>query len=184
MLHRDDLRMTSYERQIATMRREGEYETSPDPERLVLCALGMVEEASEALEASVIETEMVKRAEEIGDAIWYAATAAHDFNATIADALAVGDASVLRSPLHEALRRAALYAGLVKKHTFYEQELSRPRALRAIGSVLRSLHRAAAQDGGLEWVESCHVDKLKRRFPSGRFTIEEARARIDEKGST
>lgn len=71
-------------------------------------------------------------------------------------------------------------ASIVKKHIFHGHPLDRDKLVKEIGDELWYLDQLARQFGiTLEEVAAANVEKLRRRFPSGRFNTEESIARVD-----
>lgn len=182
MIEADAEGLTDYERAIIPMRGEGRFLV--DQDMLACCALGLAEEAAElvyAIEGRSNEDPI----SELGDVLWYATTAAHRLNRTIAYIVENVETSTDLSEYdededyaRELMAYAGLFAGLVKKRIYHGTPMNERRAIRYIAEIIECARRVAMKLGRtLEHAESANIAKLCKRYSSGVFTAVEANAR-------
>jgi hypothetical protein len=185
MIDANDSRLTPYEREIAAMRGDGA--KLSDAQMLACCAMGLAEEAAEvqlALDGHDYGTDALA---ELGDLIWYAATAAHRLDLTTAQVESLGTSAPLEYDADGDLVRGlhlhtGAFAGLVKKWLFHDKPLARDVAARHLAEVFELASRIATQLGHtLDDARAANITKIRKRFPSGGFTAAEANARADER---
>jgi NTP pyrophosphatase (non-canonical NTP hydrolase) len=72
------------------------------------------------------------------------------------------------------------FSGPVNKHVYHGHPLDRTAALKELGDLLWYVaHAAEALKASLEDVAVLNLDKLAKRYPSGKFTTEDSVARRD-----
>lgn len=70
----------------------------------------------------------------------------------------------------------------VKKHIFYGKELDRANIVEELGDILFYVAMACnAMNLTIEDIIKSNVEKLSKRYPSGFFSEEQARQRLDKK---
>lgn len=194
MIDANDPRLSPYEREIAAMR--GDFRFKSDADALACCALGLVEEIEEARFAMAVADERAWTSRsadardnvlcELGDVLWYAATALHRLDQHAMQAARVADERAWQwqaDSLVDLQARGAEFAGLVKKALFHERGIAfvQAKSLSVLGDCIvlveACARRYCATFGD---VERANIDKIRKRFPSGGFTAAEANARADE----
>ena len=188
MIDANEPRLTHYERELIPMRGDGRFKN--DREMIDCCALGLTEESAEVLCAIDGTSGDADVLAELGDVLWYATTAAHRLDRTIAHILENVETTTEQFVYNEdedyaraLLMYSGLFAGLVKKWLYHDKPLNADLAAKYIAEILECVARIASQLGHtLTDAQYANLAKLRKRFPSGGFTAAEANARADEKG--
>lgn len=94
--------------------------------------------------------------------------------------------SICATPVECSVMGLAGEAGevvdLLKKHLYHAKSLDREHLTKELGDCLWYLTDIARQfDISLSDVKAANVKKLSARFPTGKFTCEDANRRVDEK---
>lgn len=141
---------------------------------ITMCALGACGEVAEALESVLwyAKPDKEKTALEIGDAMYYTATAlkAMDFNIVPRDHDPFEPTNLACCELHlrDAAIAAGKYADMVKKWQFHSHEFEWREAKDVLEVLFDTLVRAGASIGyRCKEIQQMNVDKLRKRYPNG-----------------
>jgi len=177
MIEKSNDNLTYYD--VELIERRGDFRHKSDREAIDCCALGLVEESAEFLEAYAADDgDDANWVSELGDVLWYAVTAAHRLDATLQDLVTCGmpDPGVV-DETHRLLPSAAKFAGRVKKWLHHDRPIDRETFLRNLSEIVTIIRGVAP---ALGTVADANIAKIRKRFPSGGFTAAEANARVDE----